>query len=335
MKTLLKHIEKLLLEISVLKENLSNRSKEELEQIMSRLNRQGFSQYGLVTQFKAYLNNLDESEDEIRSRELIYHLNQLFEQLNLKSQLQTIDQERLYTRYNIDPKKLTGTLLSDDFTFFLTQREIQEKDVHQLQVEIETTVDLILVTLSSLPEFGFFMEDVSQTIIKSIHRYFDTPNRKPPSEESLSLDLFDYDPFDEKPKFKKATSFGFKSANHTDYQQRKKILEDILNTLQKNLSKQLINIEKTSMSTFIDILLSNDLFKETEEIHFSCETKQLRYILNHLKLYFFHQLEFTTVESSQLFFSRSGKALKAGNLYASSSESVKQSDEIDRVFSQI
>jgi len=101
-----------------------------------------------------------------------------------------------------------------------------------------------------------------------------------------------------------------------------------------NAKIDFINETKTPEDNFIAVLTSKNLKAVNSEIHISCETTQFAYIVEKLRQYF-SNFNPTTIEKSNLFFSKKGNPISRNNLYANKSDNPKCIDEIDKFFSQL
>jgi len=117
-------------------------------------------------------------------------------------------------------------------------------------------------------------------------------------------------------------SFGYKSDNTL-------FLEKTVNEL--NYKIDFLNQAKTSVTDFVRVMTSPDLSKQTEMIYFSCQTNEIKYVIESFQPYFSH-LKRTYIEKSALFYTKEGKLLKKNSLYSSSTQKLLKKDEIDNVF---
>lgn len=117
-------------------------------------------------------------------------------------------------------------------------------------------------------------------------------------------------------------SFGFNKSNAL-------FLEPIITALTVQID--LLDESKTSVKDFIHLITSNDLSKETNSIHFGCQTNELSYILKKLKP-FFKSLTPTKIEESKLFLSNKGNLITAANLYNTNFNNLKNKVKIDNIF---
>ena len=119
-------------------------------------------------------------------------------------------------------------------------------------------------------------------------------------------------------------SFGFSGV--------KENLKSILFLLQRDI--ELLNEDKTSTDDLLAIFTSKDLKIGAKQIHLFCETTQFSYIVSKLEQHFTN-LNPTTIESSNLFYSKKGTPLKRNNLYKNKSKYTKENDTIDNIIKQL
>jgi hypothetical protein len=96
----------------------------------------------------------------------------------------------------------------------------------------------------------------------------------------------------------------------------------------------LLNIEKTSVEDFLNILLSDDILNEHYAIHLNCETTQFIYIINKLGIGF-GKLNAKTIELSKSFYSKRGTLINAQNLYSNTIENPKEKATINSIINQM
>lgn len=82
-----------------------------------------------------------------------------------------------------------------------------------------------------------------------------------------------------------------------------------------------------------EVLTSNNILNCNKEIHFGCNTNQLSYIVEKLQP-FFKDFNPTTIENSNLFYTKGGTLLKRQNLYSNSGLSQPKKAKIDNIFKQ-
>ncbi len=100
---------------------------------------------------------------------------------------------------------------------------------------------------------------------------------------------------------------------------------------QLNFKINLVQEEKTTVEHLFTVLTSKELKLGVQPIYLSCETKQFRYILDKLSIYFTN-LKQSSVERSQLFYSANNKLIDARNLSSSKTDSPKRKATIDEIF---
>ena len=119
-------------------------------------------------------------------------------------------------------------------------------------------------------------------------------------------------------------SFGFSGV--------KENLKSILFLLQRDI--ELLNEDKTSTDDLLAIFTSKDLKIGAKQIHLFCETTQFSYIVSKLEQHFTN-FNPTTIETSNLFYSKKGTPLKRNNLYKNKSKYTKENDTIDNIIKQL
>lgn len=112
----------------------------------------------------------------------------------------------------------------------------------------------------------------------------------------------------------------------------KEKLKSVLTALNSRL--ELLNEDKTSVAELLIVLTSKDLKLGTPQIHLECETTQFSYIITKLEHYF-SNFNPTTIEQSNLFFSKKGTVLKRNNLYKNNNKFPKEQGNIDEIIRQL
>lgn len=101
-----------------------------------------------------------------------------------------------------------------------------------------------------------------------------------------------------------------------------------------NRSIELVNEDHTSVDNLVSVLTSLDLKLGAPQIHLGCETTQFSYIISKLEHYF-SNFNPTSIEQSNLFFSKKGTVLKRNNLYKNNNKFPKEQDNIDEIIKQL
>ena len=112
----------------------------------------------------------------------------------------------------------------------------------------------------------------------------------------------------------------------------KEKLKSVLTALNSRL--ELLNEDKTSVAELLIVLTSKDLKLGTPQIHLGCETTQFSYIISRLEQHF-RNFNPSTVEKSNLFFSKNGTVLKRNNLYKNNNKFPKKQSNIDEIIRQL
>ena len=76
----------------------------------------------------------------------------------------------------------------------------------------------------------------------------------------------------------------------------------------------MLNEDKTSVEDLLNVLTSKDLKRGASNIYIGCETLEFSYIVKKLELSF-SNLKPTSIDSSNLFFSKKGIEIKKSSLY--------------------
>ena len=127
-------------------------------------------------------------------------------------------------------------------------------------------------------------------------------------------------------KLEKSTrlSFGYKGNTAK--------LKSVLLSLNRII--ELVNEDHTSVDNLVSVLTSRDLKIGAPQIHLGCETTQFSYIISKLEHYF-SNLNPTSIEQSNLFFSKKGTVIKRNNLYKNNNKFPKEQDRIDEIIKQL
>ncbi len=144
-----------------------------------------------------------------------------------------------------------------------------------------------------------------------------TPTFQDAKNEMLQIDDF---------KLEKSDKLSFSFKGNADN------LKIVINALNREL--YLLNEDKTSSDDLLSVLTSKDLKIGAPQIHLDCETTQFAYIVDKLKSHF-HNLTPTSIEKTNLFYSKKGTLLKRNNLYKNNSNYPKEQDTIDRIIKQL
>lgn len=127
-------------------------------------------------------------------------------------------------------------------------------------------------------------------------------------------------------KFEKSNRFSFGFNGKTDN------LKSVLFLLNRDI--ELLNEDKTTIDDLLSVLTSKDLKLGAPPIHLGCETTQFSYIISKLEQHF-SNFNPTTIEQSNLFFSKKGTVLKRSNLYKNKNNFPKEQSNIDDIIRQI
>lgn len=91
-----------------------------------------------------------------------------------------------------------------------------------------------------------------------------------------------------------------------------------------------MNEDKTTVEQLHSIIVSSNLQLGTLPIYLSCETKQFRYIVDKLSIYFTN-LKPSSIERSKLFYSSNNTLINAQLLSSSKTDSPKEKATIDDI----
>jgi hypothetical protein len=127
-------------------------------------------------------------------------------------------------------------------------------------------------------------------------------------------------------KFEKDTRFLFGFTGDTAK------LKSSLSALNANV--ELLNEDKTTVEQLVSVLTSKDLKIGAPQIHLNCETTQFSYIVSKLEQHFTN-FNPTTIEQSNLFYSKKGTDLKRNNLYKNKNNFPKEQGTIDDILRQL
>ncbi|CAH8283122.1 hypothetical protein EV196_10296 [Mariniflexile fucanivorans] len=109
-------------------------------------------------------------------------------------------------------------------------------------------------------------------------------------------------------------------------------LKTVITALNRNI--ELLNEDKTTIENLLSVLTSKDLKLGAPQIHLGCETTQFSYIVNKLG-YHFSNFNPTSIEQSNLFYSKKGTVLNRNNLYKNKNNFPKEQDIIDNIIKQL
>lgn len=127
-------------------------------------------------------------------------------------------------------------------------------------------------------------------------------------------------------KFEKDTRFSFSFNGNKDK------LKSVLSLLNRDFD--LLNEDKTSVEDLLNVLTSKDLQRGAPQIYIGCETLEFAYIVKKLELSF-SNFKPTSIDSSNLFFSKKGNEIKRGSLYNANQKEPYKKVEIDSIFNHL
>ena len=127
-------------------------------------------------------------------------------------------------------------------------------------------------------------------------------------------------------KFEKSNRFSFGFNGKTDN------LKSVLFLLNRDI--ELLNEDKTTLDDLVSVLTSRDLKIGAAQIFIGCETLEFSYIVKKLELSF-SNFNPTSIDSSNLFYSKKGNAIKKGSLYNANQREPYKKAEIDNIFNHL
>ena len=127
-------------------------------------------------------------------------------------------------------------------------------------------------------------------------------------------------------KFEKSNRFSFGFNGKTDN------LKSVLFLLNRDI--ELLNEDKTTVDDLVSVLTSRDLKIGAAQIFIGCETLEFSYIVKKLELSF-SNFNPTSIDSSNLFYSKKGNAIKKGSLYNANQREPYKKAEIDNIFNHL
>lgn len=101
-----------------------------------------------------------------------------------------------------------------------------------------------------------------------------------------------------------------------------------------NRDFDLLNEDKTSVEDLLSVLTSKELKLGAPQIYIDCETLEFAYIVKKLELSF-SNFNPTSIDSSNLFFSKKGNEIKKGSLYNANQKEPYKKVEIDNIFNHL
>lgn len=127
-------------------------------------------------------------------------------------------------------------------------------------------------------------------------------------------------------KFEKDTRFSFGFTGDTTK------LKSVLSLLNRDI--ELLNEDKTTVDDLYAVFTSKDLKLGAPQIYLGCQTLEFAYIVKKLALSFSNLSE-TTIDDSNLFFSKKGSPISRGSLYNANQKQPYKKEDIDNIFSHL
>ena len=172
-------------------------------------------------------------------------------------------------------------------------------------------------------QYGQFSETSLFTIPEIAEKYF--------NDTKFNIDLIKKIETSKKAVIKKPSKTISKPKTSFGYiKQDPDWLFKLLSRLQ--LSIDLLDV-KTDVKDLQSLLLSKDFSDLKKEIYLDCKTTEFKYVVKQLQPHF-KNLTPTLIESTGLFYTKSGKPLTAHNLYTKGKAPLKK-EIIDNIFKQI
>lgn len=169
-------------------------------------------------------------------------------------------------------------------------------------------------------QYGQFSETTLFSIQEIAEKYFSYTDFDTSVFVKLEADKKVVNKKPSKPK----TSFGYKNRDTS------KLLPVI-----KQLHFRIELLDNRTTPEQLEKLLLAENFNNIDfKIYLQCETTQFSYVVKELKSYF-HNLKPSTIERSGKFITKTGAALRAGNLYKNKIDNPKEKEEIDKTIQQL
>jgi len=209
-----------------------------------------------------------------------------------------------------------------------TAKEIKERGFEEAPTEQSSLSHFVLQLLRQHLTILFFdIQELSKASIDnpmSIEDFYllDLNLPKAQINELVKLEIETVKA--EKPTTKEKLSFAFTGAEL----KLKSVITQLVNQV------ELLNEDKCTSDHLVNILTSKALAKNMHKVYFGCETVQLRYIIDKLKIHF-NNLTPTAIENSALFYTKTNKPLKAQNLYSNKIDNPKNQATIDNIINQM
>ncbi len=185
-------------------------------------------------------------------------------------------------------------------------------------------VSAIRLYIELQEQYGQFSESDLFSIQEIAEKYFSDTDFDASIFIKLETDKKEIIKKPSKPKSKQKTSFGYKNRDTS------KLLPVI-----KQLHFRIELLDNRTTPEQLEKLLLAENFNDIDyKVYLQCETTQFSYVVKELKSYF-HNLKPTTIERSGKFITKTGAALRAGNLYKNKIDSPKEKEEIDKTIQQL
>ncbi|RYH73963.1 hypothetical protein EVU94_08190 [Flavobacteriaceae bacterium 144Ye] len=172
--------------------------------------------------------------------------------------------------------------------------------------------------------YGHFTDTALFSIQEIAEKYFNDADFDTSIFEKLEAVKKEVVKKTNKPKSKPKTSFGYKNRDTSN-------LLPVIKQLHFRI--ELLD-NRTTPEQLEKLLLAENFNNIDYKIYLQCETTQFSYVIKELKSYF-HNLKPATIERSGKFITKTGAALRAGNLYKNKIDNPKEKEEIDKTIQQL
>ena len=292
---------------------LNNKFKNSIAYITSPLFTLNFTERDLGAKRK-YFKKLIDNETSIKFNKLIDSFPD-----------NAIESEHIFN-YQINFNRLQHNLIAVNKyieKYNYSRKTIQEENTFVIQYLKTNMIWLYLELQERYAKYG----NEDSMSIEEIHKYY--------FNEVLS----EYDII--KNNIKASNNVELNSNSKTTNRLNKKrsfgYLKEDKNWLLNILKRLQLTIDLLDSSTDVEdlykILLTENFNQIEKEIYLDCKTTEFKYVVNKLKIHF-KNLNPTIIESTGLFYTKSGKPLTAQNLYSKNNNPLKK-ENIDNIFKQI
>jgi len=288
-----------------------------------------FPQYDLIEGLNRYFPELSEEEwQEIDERIINVYHERIEKTFKASLRHKFSSSLRLRTRIEIAERdaKIYNSLINGDITEINKKRieilfGIKDWDLFLKRLEDVLRGDFREIEDYISTERGYWEVDMLMNYKSFLHHFLR-------SEEVIN---FKMNPNSDLNKVKKGETnkpvhnrltFGFRG----DKESFKKICTLLNNKV------GLLNEELNSVNDFVEVMTSKNLELADKKIYLNVYINQFRKMLDHMKIKFFARLQLSTLEKSQLFYSREGTLITATSLSANKDEYPEDWKLIEEIF---